>query len=182
MFSKLRGPYKRYLYDDNVSMPDRTRYDYMTQIKKQKNNNNNNLANNQENLSSNSQFTGDTVTTMSIANQLHIITNTINFSNQDEDDEEDQIITIPPTTSTCDLSFEAEDGDDDDDNSFIDEDDSSTESDSDLSLNKLNKTAITKEELRLNHYINNNRIISNSLFNNQHCICHHKCHHICNKC
>ena len=65
MFSKLRGLYKRYLYDDNVFMPDRS-----------------------------------------------IITNTINFSNQDEDDEEDQIITIPPTTSTCDLSFEAEDGDD----------------------------------------------------------------------
>ena len=83
MCSKLRGLYKRYLYDDNVFMPDKTRYDYMAQIKKQKNNNNNIQANNQENLSSNSQFTGDTVTTTSIANQHHIITNTINFSNQD---------------------------------------------------------------------------------------------------
>ena len=55
MCSKLRGLYKRYLYDDNVFMPDKTRYGYMAQIKKQKNNNNNIQANNQENLSSNSQ-------------------------------------------------------------------------------------------------------------------------------
>ena len=81
MFSKLRGPYKRYLYDDNVSIPDRTRYDYMAQIKKQKNNNNNNLANNQENLSSNSQFSinNNLINNNLINNHLHKCNNIISI-------------------------------------------------------------------------------------------------------
>ena len=81
MFSNLRGPYKRYLYNDNVSMPDSTRYDYMAQIKKQKNNNNNNLANNQENLSSNSQFSinNNLINNNLINNHLHKCNNIISI-------------------------------------------------------------------------------------------------------
>jgi hypothetical protein len=32
--SKLRRPYKRYLYDESVSIPEHTRYDHLCQIKK----------------------------------------------------------------------------------------------------------------------------------------------------
>ena len=145
--SKLRGPYKRYLYDDNVSIPDRTRYDHLSQIKKQALIDNNQfLINNQD--SSPKLSAASNLITTSVVNQNHHVI--IECDNNQQ----------PPASTLDNTSIVNQLDDDDDDvnektivNDENEDDhsinnksyDSSSESDIDLNLNETG--AVNKEEL-----------------------------------
>jgi hypothetical protein len=142
---KLRGPYKRYLYDENVSIPERTRYDHLSQIKKKALIDNNQfLINNQDN-SPKLSAASNLITTPIVNQHHHVI---IEYDNNQQ----------PPASTLDNTSIVNQHDDDDvneqtivndeneDDYSINDEnDDSFTESDIDLNLNETG--AVNKEEL-----------------------------------